>query len=47
LDKLEGAKDLGAGISSAAEDAALVIEARRNCFASARELKAAINFPGQ
>jgi hypothetical protein len=34
-------------VSSAADDAALVAEARSNPFASARELKAATNFRGQ
>jgi hypothetical protein len=34
-------------VSSAAKDAALVAEARRNPFASARELKAATTFSGQ
>jgi hypothetical protein len=34
-------------VSSPAQDAALVTEAQRNPFASARELKAASNFPGQ
>jgi hypothetical protein len=33
--------------ASAAEDAALVAEARRNPLASARELQAATNFPDQ
>jgi hypothetical protein len=34
-------------VSTADEDTALVAEARRNPFASARQLKAATNFPGQ
>jgi hypothetical protein len=34
-------------VSSPAQNAALVAEAQRNPFASARELKAATNFPGQ
>jgi hypothetical protein len=34
-------------VPSPAQDAALVAETQRNLFANARELKAAINFPGQ
>jgi hypothetical protein len=34
-------------VSSPAQDAALVVEAQRNPFASARDLKAVTNFPGQ
>jgi len=34
-------------VSSPAQDAALVAEAQRNPFVSARDLKAAIGFPGQ
>jgi transposase len=34
-------------ISSPAQDAVCVAKAQRNPFISARELKAAINFPGQ
>jgi hypothetical protein len=33
--------------SSSAQNAALVAEAQKNTFTSARELKAATNFPGQ
>jgi transposase len=34
-------------VSSPAQDAALVAEAQRNPFVSARDIKAAIGFPGQ
>jgi hypothetical protein len=47
VDKLEGAEELLWHLSSPAEDAALVAEANRNLFASARDFKAATDFSGQ